>query len=386
MNLEANTETNSDEPPKEKYHYTQRAEYRDLNSRQAYGMNDDEAHTLLCDIRWGGEDIVPCPACGLIDKHYKRKTRRQWRCVKCQRCFSVTSGTPFAYRKLPLHKLVPVMYEFASGQKGVSANACAPALGVTVRTAHHNFSKLREAMMLCQDKSSLAGIVQVDGGYFCGKPRKANKRAKGAPPRIQSRLRGRKLALDPTKKMADLEPWNQVKREKQRVVVVLRELHPPGSGQKGAKRTITEIVTAETAKFIVPMLDRYIRPDSIVQTDGGIAYQKMDHRKFEHQPVVHSECFSTEDGWNNNQAESFFSRMRRSEFGVNHGMRHQYLAFYAADYAWREDTRRKTRSERFRDLIKKAMQCGRSAAFCGYKKRKRLTAEHLFEPASAKRE
>ena len=91
-------------------------------------------------------------------------------------------------------------------------------------------------------------------------------------------------------------------------------------------------------------------------------------------------------GWNNNQAESYFSRMRRAEFGVNHGMRHQYLAFYAADYAWHEDTRRMTRSERFRDLIKKSMQCGRSAAFCGYKKRKRLTVEHLFAPPSAKGE
>lgn len=371
---------------KEKYHFTQRAVYRDLNSRQAYGMTDDQAHTTLCEIRWGSEDIVPCPGCGLIGKHYKRRARRQWRCIECQRCFSFTSGTPFAHRKLPLHKFVPLFYEFAAGQKGVSANGCAPALGVTVRTAHHNFSKLREATMLTQDKSPLQGTVQVDGGYFCGKPRKAaNKRGKDAPPRINSRRLGRKQSLIPTP-YSTLEPWNQVKRLNQRVVIVLRELHPPDSDQKGARRTITEIVTAESAKFVVPILNKYVSPNTIVQTDGGIGYQKMDHRKFEHQPVIHAECYSTEEGWNNNQAESFFSRMRRAEFGVNHGMRHQYLAFYAADYAWHEDTRRMTRSERFRDLIKKAMQCGRSAAFCGYKKRKRLTVEHLFAPALAKGE
>lgn len=239
--------------------------------------------------------------------------------------------------------------------------------------------------MLTQDKSPLQGTVQVDGGYFCGKPRKANKRGKDAPPRINSRRLGRKQALIPTP-YSNLEPWNQVKRLNQRVVIVLRELHSPDSDMKGARRTITEIVTAESAKFVVPILNKYVSPNTTVQTDGGIGYQKMDHGKFEHQPVVHAECYSTEEGWNNNQAESYFSRMRRAEFGVNHGMRHQYLAFYAADYAWHEDTRRMTRSERFRDLIKKAMQCGRSAAFCGYKKRKRLTVEHLFAPPSAKGE
>ena len=279
---------------------------------------------------------------------------------------------------------MPIFYEYATSAKGVSANALAGAVGITVRTAHHNYMKLQETMMLTQDRSPLVGEVQVDGGYFCGKPRKANKRGNGAPPRIQSRTKGRKLALDPTRKMSDLEPWNQEKRKNQRVVIVLRELHPPGSSQKGAKRTITEVVPAETAKFVVPLLDRFVAPGATVQTDGGSAYQKMDHRKYEHQAVVHADCYSTEEGWNNNQAESFFSRMRRSEFGVHHGMRHQYLAFYAASYAWREDTRRMTRSERFRDLIKKAMSCGPSVYFRGYKKGRRPMAERLFAPSLAK--
>jgi hypothetical protein len=48
-------------------------------------------------------------------------------------------------------------------------------------------------------------------------------------------------------------------------------------------------------------------------------------------------------------------------------MRERYVAMYAAEAAWREDTRRMTRSERFRDLIKKAMQTGQSQAFWRYK-------------------
>ena len=34
------------------------------------------------------------------------------------------------------------------------------------------------------------------------------------------------------------------------------------------------------------------------------------------------------EGVNNNQAESFFSRLRRWKYGVSHGVRPTYLAMY----------------------------------------------------------
>jgi len=41
-----------------------------------------------------------------------------------------------------------------------------------------------------------------------------------------------------------------------------------------------------------------------------------------------------------NQAESFFSRLWRAEFGVHHRISGQYLYQYAKEMAWREDHRR----------------------------------------------
>lgn len=358
--------------------FTQKAAYRDLSSGAIYRMTEEQAHEQFCLARYGSTDVVECPGCRTTAKHYQRKRRFQWRCISCHRCFSVTTGTPFANRKLPFRKLLPVFYEFACCQKGASANASSGALDVTVGTSMHNFSKLREVLMLNQDKTPMHGLVQVDGGYFCGKPRKPNKKNPTNAAHVNSRLLSRKQSIIPAPR-SSMEPWNQEKLDKRRVVIVLRQLPPEGSGRSGATRTITEVVLQEDAASIVPILNKYVLPGSVIQTDGGTAYRRMDPSKHIHQPVNHTRCYSTEEGWNNNQAESFFGRMRRSEFGVFHGMRERYVAMYAAEAAWREDTRRMTRSERFRDLIKKAMQTGQSQAFWRYKQGERLKGDLLFK-------
>lgn len=368
---------------KQKRSPLQTAAYRDLSSATVYRMSEEEAHEVFCQARWGSSDRVGCPGCGLIDNHYKRRQRRQWRCKACHRCFSVTSGTPFANRKLPLTELLPIFYEFAGSQKGASALALSGQLDVTVMTAFHNFSKLREVTFETQDKTQLEGVVQIDGGHFCGKPRKPNKRTKANPAHVNSRLNGRKQSIIPVKNFSNLEPWNQEKLRNRRIVVVLRQLYPEGSEGVGAVRTITEVVLAEDAQRVLPMLNKYVATNSIVQTDGGHAYRMMDPSKFVHQFVMHTQEYCTDDGVNNNQAESLFARLRRAEWGIHHGMRAPYMAMYAADAAWREDTRRMTRSERFRDVIKRAMRSGRSRGFWRYKQKQRLEGEHVFEPSVA---
>lgn len=45
-----------------------------------------------------------------------------------------------------------------------------------------------------------------------------------------------------------------------------------------------------------------------------------------------------------NQAESFFSRIRRAEIGIHHPIAGPYLSAYASEMAWRENNRRVTAS------------------------------------------
>ena len=63
------------------------------------------------------------------------------------------------------------------------------------------------------------------------------------------------------------------------------------------------------------------------------------HARFEAKRINHTFAFS-DDGACTNQAESFFSRLRRAEYGPAPPHRGPYLHFYAGEMAWREDMRR----------------------------------------------
>jgi hypothetical protein len=107
------------------------------------------------------------------------------------------------------------------------------------------------------------------------------------------------------------------------------------------------------------------------------------HTEIRTPPTVnHSKEYSTKAGVNNNQAESYISRLRRAEFGVFRGMRPQYFLDYCSEMAWREDARRMTLSERIRDLLSRVRRCPPSVSFKGYYQGARRGVEWLTTPLS----
>ncbi len=353
--------------------FSQSKAYRDLNLFTLTDLTETQARERFALMRWGSLTEMPCPDCGVIDKHYVRKRRNQWRCKHCERVFSVTTGTPFANRKLPFRKLLILIYEFVSSPKGCSANALHARLGITCRTAFHNLGKLREVLFEQMDLTPLKGTVQIDGCHVCGKPRRPRRRRKTSSFAINNKLRNRKAGMNPDRS-AFSEPWNIEKLKKRRIVLVLREVAPTVG--RGSVRTIARVVRAETAKEVLPLIKRYVDRSSKIQTDDGYAYSNLT-AWFEHETVCHSTEYCTDSGVSNNQAESFFGRLRRAEYGTFHGMRPQYLAFYVAEIAWREDERRTSLAEKFRIVINKVFASSLSNAWRGYFQGRRLGFEYL---------
>lgn len=122
---------------------------------------------------------------------------------------------------------------------------------------------------------------------------------------------------------------------------------------------------------------KYIASGTRIHTDDGKAYALLSSMGYIHDTVVHSREYSTDNGVNNNQAESLFSRFRRAEYGIYHGMRPEYLAFYLAEIAWRDDTRKLPKKERFLLLSRKVLGSDISVAFRGYAQGHRLGFEYL---------
>ena len=80
----------------------------------------------------------------------------RYRCKACRKDFSLTSGTLFAFHKLPLQTYLAAIAIFCNEVKGKSALALSRDLGVQYKTAFVLSHKLREAMASEMKASRLA--------------------------------------------------------------------------------------------------------------------------------------------------------------------------------------------------------------------------------------
>jgi transposase-like protein len=91
---------------------------------------------------------------------YAYTTRRIWKCKACNHQFSVTSGTIFASRKLPIRDYLAAIAIFVNAVKGISALQLGRDLDVQYKTAFVLAHKLREAI----EAEGAAAVIGVDEG------------------------------------------------------------------------------------------------------------------------------------------------------------------------------------------------------------------------------
>lgn len=250
--------------------------YRDINLFTFTDLTEEEALEKFIELRWGSRDSVKCPICGEEGRHYYRQRNSQWRCKTCEAVFSVTTGTILDRRRLPLKTLLVAIFLFVAAPKSEAANKVHAMLGLTLRTVYTLFGKLREALYEQRDTTPLQGIVHIDGGHFCGKPRRPNVRKKATSVIVNSRLRSRKASIIPPQKGQTIEPWNAEKMKNRRVVLVMREIDP--SDKVGAIKTRIVIVESESSKHVLGPIRTYVHKSaSVVMTDFGSALLNWVH-------------------------------------------------------------------------------------------------------------
>jgi transposase-like protein len=293
-------------------HFLLTAQARTLSLVQVARMSDDQAHATFRALRWhatGGDPV--CPACGCVAV-YEYQTRRLFKCKGCAKQFSVTSGTTFHGRKLAIRDYLMAIAIFANTAKGINAH------------------KLREAMAADQARYQPKGHVEIDGAYFGGHRKPANHKANRVDRRLAEHQTG-----------------------KRKVVVVMRE-------RQGC--TLPFVVRSEDAS--VPVVARRVASGSTVYADEAACWDAL-HARFATKRINHSVAFS-DDGACTKQAESYFSRLRRAEFGQHHHISGVYLSFYAGEMAWREDMRHEDNGSQYERMTADALHHPKSRNWCGY--------------------
>ncbi|MEZ5707913.1 MAG: IS1595 family transposase [Blastomonas sp.] len=311
-------------------HFLLSAKARTISLKSVYQMGEDNAYKTFCALRWqetGGEPI--CSRCGCLES-YSIPSRRKFQCKACGYHFSVTSGTLFASRKMSFTDLLAAIVLFVNGAKGVSALQVSRDLDCQYKTAYVLCQKLREAMSMEQQGRMLDGIVEIDGAYFGGYVKPENRKEDRKDRRLSENRTG-----------------------KRQCVVIMRE-------RKG--RSLPFVVANEGDA--VPYVRDHVGTLATIYADEGSGWDDL-HAGWDMRRVNHSVAFMDE-GVCTNQAESYFSRLRRMEVGTHHHIAGPYLNAYAREASWREDNRRISNGKQAMLVAGSAMRSRQSRQWTGY--------------------
>ena len=325
-------------------HFLLSAAARTISIGAVTRMTDLQVEETFKAIRWADTAGKPvCPHCGCPTCYEGRRPNGSLRmkCKACRKDFSLTSGTLFAFHKMPLRQYLAAIVIFCNEVKGKSALALSRDLDCQYKTAFVLAHKLREAMASEITGLRLGGpgkIVEIDGGYFGGYVKPANHKENRVDRRLAANQNG-----------------------KRQCVVVIRERD--GKVLPAAFRS-----EASALSFIRNRVAR----ETEIMVDEAASWSEL-HARYTVKTINHQLAYS-DDGACTNGAESFFSRMRRAEQGHHHHISGVYLGRYAQESAWREDHRRVDNRRQVRGVVGLALGTKPSVDFCGYWQRARLAA------------
>ncbi|MGH6878794.1 MAG: transposase [Rhizomicrobium sp.] len=147
-------------------------------------------------------------------------------------------------------------------------------------------------------------VAEVDGAYFGGYVKPAN---------LKESRRDRRVAINQSGKRQSL--------------IVIRE----GNGE-----TLPAVFRSEGAAL--GWIKSRVMDGTLVNADEAGSWDGL-YSRYEMKRLNHEEAYSL-DGACTDQAESYFSRIRRAEMSHHHRISGPYLLRYAQESAWREDQRR----------------------------------------------
>lgn len=311
---------------------------------------EGDAYLFMEKMRWGNRPV--CPHCGSEHVNYikpvngvSRTTRtgsvserRVWKCQACpgRKQFSVLTGTIFHGTKIPVRTWLFVVFEMCASKNGVAAREIERKYGLSPKSAWFMLHRIREAMK----REPLAGLLGGNGGVvvadetFIGGKRK-NKHKSKLP-------EGEKFV--PGDGRAAQASYHSDK-------TAVLSLIDTTTGE--ARSVVVRDVTASTLrKHIADQVDM---AETVLHTDEARAYGVIAPEFLAHETVNHSADeyvrYTPTGTITSNQAESFFSQLKRSLDGTHHAVSVDHLHRYLGEFDFRHTTRKITDTERMAKVI-----------------------------------
>jgi transposase-like protein len=259
---------------------------------------------VVAGAKWGAAGPV-CPRCESKRLSFL-KTRLMWKCLDCQKQFSVKVGTIFEDSPIGLDKWLCAMWMLANCKNGISSYEVARALKVTQATAWFMLQRLRHAMHT-GSINKMTGTIEADESFIGAKARNmhADKRAE---------------------KIHGCGPMLERETGKVRASVV-------GTRRKHHLHAeIRDNVTAGSAFY----------------TDALKSHDGLD--EYTHKVVDHAEAY-VDGNVHTNRLENFWSLLKRAIKGTYVSVEPFHLFRYLDEQSFRYNERTLTDGERFRKVL-----------------------------------
>ena len=275
----------------------------------------------LIDFRW--PDGYVCPHCQ--SQEYWLTAKRKIHCSKCQKEFSITSGTIFQDSKKPLLLWFHIMWWVVAQKTGASAHNLKDFMGFgSYETAWLWLHKLRRAMIR-EGREKLSGIVEVDETYIGGEEIGIEKKGRGA--------------------------------EQKSLVVVATECKGKQIG-----RVRFRIIPDASSKSLDSFIEANIEEGSTIITDGWSGYTNLS----QNEKFIHEEKVVTGSG---KQAHELLphvhmidSLVKRWINGTHQGkISQKHLEYYLEEFAFRFNRKLSNhRGKLFYRLMQQSIDCSPS--------------------------
>jgi transposase-like protein len=284
-----------------------------------YFSDPDRAWKYAVKGRWPNGVACPRMGCGSASVTFI-STRKKWRCLECQRQFSVKVNSIFEQSPIPLTKWLPAVWLLANTKNGTSSHELGRALGVTQKTAWFMFHRIREAMKT--QGGIFSGEVEADE-TFVGGVQKSN---------WVSRAGFRKMRHGPSDGKATV--FGLIER-----------------GTKDRKSRVRAwVVPNRGTKALMPKLFENVLPGSKLYTDAWGPYHAADHA-FVHEFVDHSIRYVIGRVHTNN-IENFWACLKRTIGGTYICPRPFHLDAYLDEQVFRFNAREDNDAGRFVTVLK----------------------------------
>src|SRR3990172_8211222 len=259
--------------------------------------DNDKCLEKIKDLRWSNG--IFCKQCEKITKFYKIKGRPVFECeFGGSHQVSPLAGTIFEKTTTPLQYWFYAIYIMTQTRSGISAKQLQRELGVTYKTAHRMFKKIR--LLMTETKGDLlSGNVEIDETFVGGK--------------------GKNRAFKPN--------FSEIPKE-----VIM------GMVERGGKLHTKHI--PNTGKYtLLEEIQKNVDKNASIMTDNYAGYTQLSKYGYHHFSVNHSASEYTRGEIHTQNIEGVWSQLKRVITGVYRHVSKEYLQSYSDEFSWRYNHR-----------------------------------------------